>query len=173
VCVFVFARTVCGTSQKFPVEFPFISWPKRLLFSLFAVVVTAAITVIATALAPCSLLLGPEVLTSCHPSSCHQVPKMAANRRGACDGYGLFVQMSWRPLHCPWGGEMQMIVLALAGSMSAAQQGHRKSPKDTSVCPAHTHTPTNTRINCSLRTRVKVSETASPDLVHLPSFNGQ
>jgi len=68
---------------------------------------------------------------------------------------------------------MQMIVLALAGSMSAAQQGHRRSPKDTSVCPAHTHTHTNTRINCSLRTRVKVSETASPDLVHLPSFNGQ
>lgn len=31
--VCVFARTVCSTSQKFPVEFPFISWPKRLLFS--------------------------------------------------------------------------------------------------------------------------------------------
>jgi len=39
---------------------------------------------------------------------------------------------------------MQMIVLALAGSMSAAQQGHRRSPKDTSVCPAHTHTHKHT-----------------------------
>jgi len=38
---------------------------------------------------------------------------------------------------------MQMIVLALAGSMSAAQQGHRRSPKDTSVCPAHTHKHTH------------------------------
>lgn len=29
----LFARSVCGTSQKFPVKFPFISCRKRLLFS--------------------------------------------------------------------------------------------------------------------------------------------